>query len=240
MRLDHYLVAHHGLTRSRAQLLILDGAVSVNGVTVTKVSKTITPHDKVTLEDTIKFVSRAGLKLEHALDMFYLDPRGLTALDMGSSTGGFTDCLLRRGVGQVTCVDVGTDQLHPDIRSQDHVTVFEQTDIRSFAATYEGSGFDLIVGDLSFISLHKIIPEIPKLAHAGTHVILLIKPQFEVGKQLLNRQGIVTNDDAVEEVIVGIQNALLQRDVVVQGIIPSPVLGGDGNREFIISFVFPR
>jgi 23S rRNA (cytidine1920-2'-O)/16S rRNA (cytidine1409-2'-O)-methyltransferase len=118
--------------------------------------------------------------------------------------------------------------------------VYEQTDIRSFSQQYQGNGFDIIVGDLSFISLHKIIPEIPRMAHEGTRVILLIKPQFEVGKQFLNRQGIVMNDDAVEEVIAGIQNALHQLQVVVQGMIPSPLLGGDGNREFIISFVFPR
>lgn len=238
MRLDHYLVHHHDLTRSRAQLLILDGAVSVNGVIVKKVSKTIAPHDTVHLEDTIKYVSRAGLKLEHALDIFSVDPRGFSCLDIGSSTGGFTDCLLQRGATHVDAVDVGTGQLVEHLRHDPRVTSYEQTDIRVFQNTHP---YDLIVCDASFISLTKIIPTLSRFLKEGTRGIFLIKPQFEVGKGFLNKQGLVTDPQKNDEVIALIKKTLNDFGYIVQGeVIPSPLLGGDGNREFIISFVFSR
>lgn len=233
MRIDQFLVEHFNMSRSRAQLLIKDGAVCVAGKVITKSSHEIPENfDKnlITITDTIKYVSRAGLKLEHALQEFSLNITYKKCLDIGSSTGGFTDCLLQYGASHVDCVDVGTDQLHKKIKTDPRVSVFEQTDIRNF----DGDNYDIIVVDISFISLTSIISTLPKFCHKNTEIVLLIKPQFEVGKEFLNKQGIVKDEQVVRESIEKIKINLNNNGFVVNMIADSPILGGDGNREFLV------
>jgi 23S rRNA (cytidine1920-2'-O)/16S rRNA (cytidine1409-2'-O)-methyltransferase len=233
MRLDQYIVHYFGLSRARAQLLIRDGSVTFRGKVIKKssldMSNTIDPID-IVITDTVKYVSRAGLKLEHALREFSVDVSDKNCLDIGSSTGGFTDCLLQYGAIHVDCVDVGSDQLHITIKDDLRVSVYEQTDIRNFNPSHI---YDVIVCDVSFISLVHIIPELPRFSDDNTRIILLIKPQFEVGKEFLNKQGIVTSDQAVQDCIQKIKNTLHEFGFAEQGIIPSPINGGDGNQEFL-------
>ncbi len=237
MRLDQYLVTNNGLSRSRAQLLIDDGAVSVNGIITTKASKIVMDGDTVIVEDTILYVSRAGLKLESALDIFNINPSGKTCLDIGSSTGGFTDCLLQRNAAHVDAVDVGTDQLVEKLRNDSRVSVYEKTDIRVFK---NDQTYDLVVCDASFISLTKIIPELPRFSKTGTEIILLIKPQFEVGKDGLGKGGIVNNDMRVVEAITDVVTCAQQHGLrLVDEIKICPIRGGDGNQEYIGCFTYP-
>lgn len=236
MRLDAYLVHHNNYSRSRAQLLINNGSVTINGVVITKPNKTVQPSDNVQVIDTIKFASRAGLKLEYALDVFGIYSDGKVCLDIGSSTGGFTDCLLRKGALHVDAVDVGTDQLVEVIRRDPRVSVYEQTDIRAFSNPQR---YDLIVCDASFISLLKIIPELPRFSKESTEVVLLIKPQFEVGKEYLGKGGIVDDEMRVVEVITDIVNAARSLDYRLNHEIKlCPVKGGDGNQEYIGYFTY--
>jgi 23S rRNA (cytidine1920-2'-O)/16S rRNA (cytidine1409-2'-O)-methyltransferase len=167
--------------------------------------------------------------LEHAITTWGIEVVGKKCLDIGSSTGGFTDCLLQYGALHVDCVDVGTDQLHEKIKTDPRVSVYEKTDIRNF----QGGTYDVIVGDISFISLTAIIPTLSRFCHPDTRIILLIKPQFEVGKEFLNKQGIVKNELMIDQCIENIKNTLIEYEFGIHGIIDSPVLGGDGNRECI-------
>jgi 23S rRNA (cytidine1920-2'-O)/16S rRNA (cytidine1409-2'-O)-methyltransferase len=186
----------------------------------------------IVVTDSIKYVSRAGLKLEHALCEFSVDISGKNCLDIGSSTGGFTDCLLQNGAAHVDCVDVGSDQLHVNIKNDSRANVYEQTDIRNFK---QNNKYDVIVCDVSFISLVHIIPELPRFSDSNTRIILLIKPQFEVGKEFLNKQGIVISNQAVQDCIKKIKNTMRQFGFTEQGVVPSPITGGDGNQEFLLS-----
>lgn len=234
MRLDNYIAHHFGLSRARAQLLIRDGSVQFRGKIVKKPSLDIDDDiiiSDIVVTDSIKYISRAGLKLEHALREFSIDVSGKNCLDIGSSTGGFTDCLLQHGAAHVDCVDVGSDQLHINIKNDSRVNVYEQTDIRNFK---KNCIYDVIVCDVSFISLVHIIPELPRFSDGNTRIIMLIKPQFEVGKEFLNKQGIVANDQVVQDCIQKIKNTLRQFGFTEQGVVPSPITGGDGNQEFLI------
>lgn len=236
MRLDAYLVQHYTYSRSRAQLLINDGSVSINGIITTKPNKTVQSTDTVSVTDTIKFVSRAGLKLEHALDAFKIDPTGALCLDIGSSTGGFTDCLLKRGAVHVDAVDVGTNQLVESLKNDTRVSVYEQTDIRNFKNSHQ---YSLIVCDASFISLLKIIPELPRFSQGSANVILLIKPQFEVGKEYLGKGGIVNDEMRVIEVITDIVTAMQQLGYRLHDEVKlCPIKGGDGNQEYTACFTY--
>lgn len=233
MRLDQYIVEHFGITRSRAQLLIENNSVTISGKVITKSSYKVPEFidkEMVEITDTIRYVSRAGLKIEHAIKEFLLNITGKDCLDIGSSTGGFTDCLLQSGAHHVDCVDVGTDQLHEIIKRNKQVSVYEKTDIRNF----NGGTYDVIVGDISFVSLNVIIPIIPKFCKKDTQLILLIKPQFEVGKEFLNKHGIVKNEQSIVESIEKIKTTFVQHGFKVNSIIDSPILGGDGNKEFLV------
>lgn len=238
MRLDQHLVEHHGMTRSRAQLLIHDGAVFVNTNPTTKPNYTVKSTDIITIHDTIKYVSRAGLKLAAALELFSLPPAHMLCLDIGSSTGGFTDCLLQNSALHVDAVDVGTQQLVDTLRNDPRVTVYEQTDIRTFSTPRE---YDLVVCDASFISLIKIIPELPRFSKIGTHVILLIKPQFEVGRAFLGKGGIVTDEMRVVEIITDIVTCAQHHGFrLIDEIKLCPIKGGDGNQEYIAYFTYHK
>ncbi|MEI8223721.1 MAG: TlyA family RNA methyltransferase [bacterium] len=238
MRLDTYLVQRHNYSRSRAQLLIDDGSVLINGVVATKANKTVQLNDHVAVTDTIKFVSRAGLKLAYALEAFTINASNKICLDIGSSTGGFTDCLLQQSALHVDAVDVGTDQLVDVLRLNPRVSVYEQTDIRVFNNSQR---YDLIVCDASFISLLKIIPELPRFSKEFTEVLLLIKPQFEVGKEYLGKGGIVNDEMRVVEVITDIVTAAQTLGYRINNEVKlCPIKGGDGNQEYIACFTYVK
>ena len=240
MRIDQTLVLK-GLCESRqeAQECISHGAVFLNGTVVTKQAKQIAEHDVLTVTATRKFVSRGGDKLEGALLHVYGSANIATntlnhthVLDIGSSTGGFTDCLLRYGVDTVTAVDVGTSQIHQKLKNDPRVVIFENTDIRNFVST---TLFDSIVGDLSFISLDKLFTKVLSFGRVGASFFLLIKPQFEVGKGN-TKKGIVKNEQLVVELLSKYKALAISyggKDIVL---FPCSISGGDGNQEYFLYF----
>ncbi|WP_291842120.1 TlyA family RNA methyltransferase [Maricaulis sp.] len=237
MRADLYLVEHgHFDTRARAQAAIAAGKVSANGVKVTKPSQKIAEGAEIVAEAAHPWVSRAALKLVAGLDAFAVDPADRVCLDVGSSTGGFTEVLLSRGARHVYAVDVGRDQLHPSLQADRRVTSLESTDARSLAAEMFSEPPSLLVCDASFISLLKVIVRPLELSAARSDLIALIKPQFEVGKALIGKGGLVKSerarDDAVAAVRAGLEGL---EGVSVRAVMDSPIEGGDGNREYLMA-----
>ena len=235
MRLDQRLV-DLGLaeSRTRARALIEAGAVTVDGAVARKPSQTVTSAARVTVTaDPNPWVSRAALKLLHALDTFALTPHGV-ALDIGASTGGFTEVLLARGAERVFAVDVGHGQLHPRIAADPRVVSLEGINARAIP-----SGLippvDWIVADVSFISLDKALPGPLTLARPGAVLVALIKPQFEAGRAHVRRGGIVRDAAIHQAVRDRIHDWLAGLGWQVTGAAPSPIEGGDGNREFLIA-----
>ncbi len=233
MRLDRRLV-DEGLapSRSRARALIEAGVVTVGGRIVRKPADTVIGQLTVT-GDPNPWVSRAGLKLDHALETFELTPSGI-ALDVGASTGGFTEVLLARGAEQVYAVDVGHGQLSPKLAEDPRVTSIEGTNARNLTPGAVPTP-DWITVDLSFISLEKVLPAVLALANAGAVLVALVKPQFEAGPAHVGKGGIVRNS-AVQGVVLSRVRTLL-RDLgwAIIGETQSPIEGGDGNREFLIA-----
>jgi 23S rRNA (cytidine1920-2'-O)/16S rRNA (cytidine1409-2'-O)-methyltransferase len=237
MRLDRLLV-ERGLapSRSRAADLVRLGAVSVEGEAAEKPGMLLPPDAELTVtEGTSPYVSRGGLKLAAALHAFGLDPKGLIALDLGASTGGFTEVLLERGAARVFAVDVGHGQLHQKLRADPRVTVLEKTDARSLDDHIVGGPVGAIVADLSFISLLKALPPALRLAAPGAWLVVLVKPQFEAGREAIGKGGIVRDEAARAEAAARV------RDFIegapgwrVIGEVPSPIPGGDGNVEILI------
>lgn len=237
MRADLYLVEHgHFDTRARAQAAIAAGKVSANGVAVTKPSQKIADGAEIVAEAAHPWVSRAALKLVAGLDAFGVDPADRVCLDVGSSTGGFTEVLLSRGARHVYAVDVGRDQLHPSLQADRRVTSLEATDARSLAAEVFSEPPSLVVCDASFISLLKVIARPLALSAPSATLMALIKPQFEVGKALIGKGGLVKDvqarDDAVAAVRAGLEGL---EGFSVGAIIDSPIDGGDGNKEYLIA-----
>jgi len=198
MRLDRWLVAHgHADTRSRARWLIESGEVWVGGQPCRKPSLEVSAASQLHIRCAgLRYVSRGGLKLEHALKTLQLEVRGLVAFDIGASTGGFTDCLLQHGAHRVYALDVGTGQLHPSLRDDARVIAFEGQNVRTFPPTSLKESVDLITVDVSFISLALILPLLPSFLCPGGIVLALIKPQFEVGAHDVGRGGIVRDASA--------------------------------------------
>lgn len=236
-RLDLEMVSR-GLTssRHRAQQLIKQASVKVNSITVTKPSHICAAEDDITLVADIGYVGRGGLKLEKALEHFGICCLGLCCLDIGASTGGFTDCLLQHGAARVAAVDVGHGQIDSKLRADPRVSVFEGTDIR--AVTAESLGFipDLITCDVSFISVTLVIPKIAQLISLSPscQAVVLIKPQFEVGKGLVGKKGVVKDKKLHEYALSKAAEAVKLYGLTVEEIINSPVTGGDGNTEFLM------
>ena len=225
-----------GVSRTYVFNLIKHGCVRVDGLVSTKPGQQFLPDVQISCETSApKYVSRAGLKLEHALIQFKIDVVGKIVLDAGLSTGGFTDCLLQHGASKVYGVDVGTNQAHPKIRADARVHVLEQTNLRYLENLPEL--VDLVTLDLSFISLLKVICNISKFLKPAGLLIILIKPQFEVGPDYIGAGGIVKDlkvrDLAVKNVITGVEQA----GFIFQGLIDSPILGGDGNCEYLAYFI---
>ncbi|MGD9505199.1 MAG: TlyA family RNA methyltransferase [Syntrophobacteraceae bacterium] len=237
-RLDKLLL-DRGLTnsRERAQALIMEGKVLVDGQKASKAGqKTALDADIQLAGEDLPFVSRGGLKLQHALDAFAVDVRGATAMDIGASTGGFTDCMLQRGVGRVYAIDVGYGQLAWKLRQDPRVVVIERQNIRSLPPDLIPEPIDLAVIDASFISLKLVIPAaLPFLTGKASRLIALIKPQFEAGREIVAKGGGVVRDANVhEEVCAAIVDFCKGLGLRVAGVEPSPILGPKGNREFLI------
>lgn len=233
-RADRVLVAR-GLFESRAaaQAAIAAGRVKVDGLTVRKASESISRDAQIEAEAAHPYVSRGGLKLAHALDTFGINVTGKTCLDLGASTGGFTDVLLQRGAAHVTAIDVGHGQLHPRIAADPRVSAFEGLNARDLTATQLKATPEVIVCDLSFVSLHKVLPVPLSLAVPGAVLIALFKPQFEVGPENVGKGGIVTDDSAVSEALARFPVFLSEIGWQAEAPIPSPIEGGDGNREYL-------
>jgi 23S rRNA (cytidine1920-2'-O)/16S rRNA (cytidine1409-2'-O)-methyltransferase len=210
--------------------------VLVNGAIAEKASRLVAPGDAVVLTgEPPRFVSRGGDKLQAALDHFQLDVSGIDALDAGASTGGFTDCLLQRGARSVVALDVGHGQLHPKIRDDPRVVVIERFNVRSLTAGQLPTVPGIVVADLSFISLTKVVAVLADVVVPGGDLVLLVKPQFEAGRREVSRAHGVIVDPLVHLRVRGeVEQALTDVRCVVRGWCDSPITGGDGNREFLV------
>lgn len=238
-RLDEELV-RRGLypSRARARDAVLRGTVSINGVLAHKPAQGAGPGDKISLADAARhYVSRAALKLLHGLDHFRLSPAGLNALDVGASTGGFTQVLLERDAIHVTALDVGHGQLADELRDDARVTVLEGLNARDLEPSHLPHVPQFIVSDVSFISLKLALPPALSLAVPGAHLVALVKPQFEAGRDNLGSGGIVRDEAVQAAVCDDIAAWLGEVGWPVIGVTPSPVHGGDGNAEFLIGAV---
>jgi 23S rRNA (cytidine1920-2'-O)/16S rRNA (cytidine1409-2'-O)-methyltransferase len=233
-RADRVLVAR-GLFASRtaAQAAIEAGLVTADGVRVTKASQTIPAGAKIDASPAHPYVSRGGVKLAAALDHFAVDPRDKVCLDVGSSTGGFTEVLLLRGARLVYAVDVGTKQLHSSLAVRNDVVSLENTDIRNLASRDFAAPPELIAVDVSFISLKLVLPAVIALAAPGAILIALVKPQFEAGKKALHK-GIVREPEIHAAVCADVAAAADKLGWQVRSVIESSLEGGDGNREFLL------
>lgn len=234
-RLDRLLVAR-GLaeTRSKAQALILAGQVFSGEQRLDKPGLMIAADAPLTLKEVMPYVSRGGLKLAAALDHFQITAADKICLDIGASTGGFTDCLLQRGARRVVALDVGHGQLAWKIRQEARVEVREHVNARFIRPEDFAEKFDLVVCDVSFISLKLILPVIPPLLNDAACVVTLVKPQFEVGREEVSRGGIVRDAAAQQRVVAEVAACAASLGLRPLGAIPSPILGADGNREFLL------
>jgi 23S rRNA (cytidine1920-2'-O)/16S rRNA (cytidine1409-2'-O)-methyltransferase len=236
-RLDAELV-RRGLVPSRrdAAEAIDAHRVLVNGAVAEKPARLVDVGDALVIEGPPpRFVSRGGEKLEHALASFDIDVSGLRVLDAGASTGGFSDCLLQRGAREVVALDVGHGQLHPRIREHPQVRVMERCNVRTVGVADIGGSVDLVVADLSFISLLKVIDNLVTLVHPGGSLVLLVKPQFEAGRAEVSRgRGVITDPAIHDRVRADVQHCLEAAGTVVSAWTESPVTGADGNREFLV------
>jgi 23S rRNA (cytidine1920-2'-O)/16S rRNA (cytidine1409-2'-O)-methyltransferase len=239
LRLDKLLVKR-GLapSRQRAAALILAGKVRIEGRPAEKAGQRVQVDSVLELLDTEEsYVSRGGVKLAGALDEFSIQVADLVAMDVGVSTGGFTDCLLRRGVKRVFAIDVGYGQLAWELRQDSRVVVLERTNIRYLTREQVPDTVDLAVIDTSFISLTKVIPRVQQFLNEGGRLLALIKPQFEVGRELVGKGGVVRDPELHRQVTSDMEAFCRGQGLDVEGVIESSLLGPKGNREFFISTV---
>lgn len=235
-RLDRTLEARGLLpSRARARDAVLRGTVTINGAPATKPSQMVSETDEIAVADpAAAYVSRAAPKLIAGLDAGGIDVAGKTCLDIGSSTGGFTEVLLERGALKVIAVDVGHEQMVEPLRSDKRVTLFEDFNARDLTREHVPDPVDLLVCDVSFVSMEKVLAAPLALCRPGAEAVLLFKPQFEVGREHVGRGGIVTNEEAVGEaklrtaLFLGTQGWSFRTET------PSPIAGGDGNREIVV------
>jgi 23S rRNA (cytidine1920-2'-O)/16S rRNA (cytidine1409-2'-O)-methyltransferase len=236
-RLDQELV-RRGLVSSRTAAAALIGArrVLVSGAFAEKGARLVAADDPVEVIGPLPpHVGRGGDKLAGAIDEFAIDPTGRWCLDAGSSTGGFTDCLLQRGARGVVAVDVGRGQLHPKLRDDDRVDVREQTDIRSIEPHSLGEPIDLVVADLSFIGLALVLPTLVRLAAPGADLVLLVKPQFEAGAAVASKgKGVISDPEVWCRVLIEAMEAVAGSGAAMMGAMVSPLRGAAGNVEFFV------
>ncbi|SDL99450.1 TlyA family RNA methyltransferase [Halarsenatibacter silvermanii] len=235
-RLD-LLLAEKGYfsSRSKAKRAIMAGEVLVNQELIDKAGEKVPVDAKIEVESKQRFVSRGGRKLLRALEYFQVDPAGKKALDIGSSTGGFTDCLLQQGARKVCAVDSGTNQLAWKLRDDDRVEVREQTNFRYLSPRDLGARFELVVVDVSFISLTLILPVAVRFMEDGAELISLVKPQFEAGPENVETGGVVRDPKVHREVIERVQSCAAEHNIKVEGLIHSPITGGkSSNIEYLL------
>jgi 23S rRNA (cytidine1920-2'-O)/16S rRNA (cytidine1409-2'-O)-methyltransferase len=246
-RLDKLLV-DRGLvaSRERAQALILAGKVLVDEQKMEKSGAQVEQDSEIRLlGEDLKYVSRGGLKLERALDHWKIEASGKTCLDVGASTGGFTDCLLQRGAARVVAVDTGYGQMDFRLRQDARVRLIEKTNARYLSRDAVGESVDLIVIDVSFISATMVLPAViaaafPKLSaeRRGRQIVVLVKPQFEAGREAVGKGGIVRDEEAQRSAVENVRAALVELGAARTDSIESPILGAEGNREFLLYGVF--
>ncbi len=225
-------------SRQRAQALIMAGNVLVNSQPVEKSGYLISKGAEITLKgEVLPYVSRGGLKLEKALASFDVSVQGLTCLDVGASTGGFTDCLLQHGAARVYAVDVGYGQLAWQLRQDSRVTLIERMNIRNMPLNLLPEPVDLVTIDVSFISLKIVVPAVVKFTRKPARIIALIKPQFEVGKGKVGKGGVVRDPLQHESVIDDLNRFFMDTGWTSVAVVPSPILGPSGNREFLIYLI---
>jgi 23S rRNA (cytidine1920-2'-O)/16S rRNA (cytidine1409-2'-O)-methyltransferase len=236
-RLDQIIGERHPeLSRTIIQSLITQGKVTVEGTVVTKAGQQYADTVKITVDAQLpKYVSRAGFKLEKALDYFNIDVKDKVALDAGLSTGGFTDCLLQRGIARVYGVDVGYGQVHEKIRNDARVVVMEKTNLRNLDTLPEL--VDIVTLDLSFISVLKVIDVVRRLMKDKAGLVVLIKPQFEAGKHQVGKGGIVRDAAVHEQVVKDVVAGIESHGFTSMGTTDSPIEGSAGNKEFLAYFL---
>ncbi|MDB5166076.1 MAG: Hemolysin nonfunctional [Candidatus Saccharibacteria bacterium] len=227
-RLDVWLVSNELVSsRSQAESYIKLGQVTVNNKPVTKAGTLVGEADKIKLMATEQYVSRAALKLKSAADELYIDFTGKTVLDVGSSTGGFTEYALKHGAAKVIAVEVGTEQLHPSLRLDQRIELHEKTDIRDFTTDQP---IHLVVGDVSFISLREILPHVASLLEVGTDIIAMVKPQFEARNSNLKHKGVIKNDKMRREILKDFELWAVGHFKIIAKA-DSGVAGAKGNQE---------
>lgn len=237
-RVDRLLV-ERGLapTRTRAQALVMAGVVMVGDRRVEKPSEAFAPDAPLRVrgadDPAARYVGRGGLKMEKALGEFHIDPTGFVCLDVGASTGGFTDCLLQHGARRVVALDVGHNQIDWRLRTDERVEVREGVNARHLSPGDFGERFDLVVVDVSFISATKVLPALVPLLKEGGRVVVLVKPQFEVGRGEVGKGGIVRDPAQHARVVEEVNAAARSLGLEVRGVADSPIKGADGNREFL-------
>ncbi len=234
-RLD-LLLFEKGMAESRekARSLILAGKVLVNSQLVDKPGTSIFPDSTITIKDQLPFVSRGGLKLQEAIQQLNIDVSDSICLDVGASTGGFTDCLLQNKAKHVYAVDVGYGQLAWTLRNDKRVTVIERTNIRNLSENLVPSPIDIVTIDVSFISLKIVVPAVLKFMKKNGFILALIKPQFEVGKGMVGKGGVVRDPEIHKETINDLTAFFICNGLTAGPVVPSPVPGPKGNREFMI------
>ena len=246
-RLDSEMVAR-GLadTRSEASRLIEAGLVTVSGAPATKSSRLVAPGEPIAVVAERRWVGRGAEKLDHALEVWSIDVRDRCVIDAGSSTGGFTQCLLSRGAKTVCAVDVGRNQLHEKVRADPRVVVREQTDVRHLDVSDLPFACSLLVADLSFISLVTVMSKLvglvtPEPGHQRTELVLLVKPQFEVGRREASKTKGVIRDPALRTAALAkVEESVEANGAVVVGTCESPILGAEGNVEYLMHVVVPE
>ena len=234
MRLDQ-LVVERGLapSREKARALILAGQVLVNGQKADKAGHAVSDDARVELLESPRFVSRGGLKLEAALQHFKIFAAGKVCLDVGSSTGGFTDCLLQHGAGRVYAIDVGTAQLDWKLRNDPRVILHEQVNARRLSRREVPEPIDLAVADVSFISITMILPTVAELLARDAEMVILVKPQFELERHQVGKGGIIRDPALHQKACQRVEDMVKQLGFQT-AIVPSPVLGAEGNQEFLL------
>ena len=239
LRLDALMVQQGLATgRDQAKGYILAGQVLVNGQRQDKAGMMVDEHSRLSLTGkSLEYVSRGGLKLEKALEYFGISLEGCSVLDLGASTGGFTDCCLKRGAVHVTAVDVGYGQLAWSLRNDPRVKVLERTNARHVNASMVGGPFDMICADLSFISLTKVLPAIPPLIKDDGRIVMLVKPQFEAGREQVGKKGVVRDPAVHKEVIQKVIECAESLNLLLYGLTYSPITGPEGNIEYLACFV---
>lgn len=223
-------------SREQARAAILAGEVQADGQRIEKAGQTLLPDAVIEVAERPRYVSRGGHKLEGALEAFGVQVDGMRAIDIGASTGGFTDCLLKRGALSVVALDVGYGQLAWSLRTDERVTVIERTNVRDADLGALGAPFDLAVIDVSFIALGRVLPKLLEAVGDSGQVIALVKPQFEAGKGRVGKKGVVRDALVHEDVLAGVVNAIREAGDIVLGLTWSPLKGPEGNIEFWVRF----